>query len=454
MAAARLALVGMLAICGTASAQYGPLLSGSGPVSRSMAGVAAASPLSPSGAVYWNPATLTGFERSETDFGLELLLLDTRLSSQFPAGSLGPAVPPVALSGQTRSNSTVYPLPNVGTVYRPEGSRWAYGLGVTAAAGFGVDYPGQRVNPILTPRPPAGVGVGPVFSDYQVLQISPAAAYQLTDRLSVGGGPIVNLGRLQFDPGLFLPPGDANGDGFGTYPGATHTRTAWGGGFSLGLYYTGDGWATGVGYKSPQWFESYRFNLTDELGRPQGGSVRLDLPTVVSWGLAYTGLDRWVFATDLRYLGFGQARGFGGEGFRADGSAGGLGFRDTFAVAVGAQFRATERLAVRAGYSYGGNPIPGEWASVNVASPTTIKHIVTCGMSWSVTEDFALSAAYLHGFDSSVSGPLRTPLGPVPGTSVGSSTGFDSVSLGASVKFGPAARGRVACAESPAAGGG
>ena len=91
---------------------------------------------------------------------------------------------------------------------------------------------------------------------------------------------------------------------------------------------------------------------------------------------------------------------------------------------------------------------------MNVASPTTVKHILTCGLSWAVTEDFAVSAAYLHGLDSSVSGPLRTPLGPVPGTSVGSSTGFDSISLGASVKFGPAVRGRVACTEKPPAGGG
>lgn len=111
-----------------------------------------------------------------------------------------------------------------------------------------------------------------------------------------------------------------------------------------------------------------------------------------------------------------------------------------FAVARGAKYRPADRLSLRAGYSYGRNPSPDEWASVNVASPTTLEHVLTCGLSWAVTDDFALSAAYLHGFDRTVSGPLRLPLGAVPGTRVGSTTGFDAISLGASFKFGPAPR--------------
>lgn len=84
--AATLAVLVTLAASDRVSAQYGPLLTGSGPVNRSMGGVATAAPLSPSGAVYWNPATLTGFDRSQADFGLEYLLLDTRLASQYPVG--------------------------------------------------------------------------------------------------------------------------------------------------------------------------------------------------------------------------------------------------------------------------------------------------------------------------------------------------------------------------------
>lgn len=358
-------------------------------------------------------------------------------------------MPPVALNGDTRTNSTVFPLPNVGLVYRPDDSRLAYGLLVNAVAGFGVDYPGSATNPILTARPPAGVGVGPVYSDYQVLQVSPTVAYQLTDRLSVAGGPNINLGRLQFAPGLFVPPDDANGDGFATYPPATHTRWSWGGGFTVGLYYKADTWAAGVSYKSPQWFEPFRYNTTDELGRPRGAAVNLDLPQVVSVGGAYTGFERWVLAADLRYLGYGQARGYGDAGFLPTGAAAGLGFQDMFAVAVGAEYRVTDRLTARCGYSYGTNPIPDAQAAVNVASPTIFEHIITAGASWAVTDDFSLSVGYLHGFDRSISGPLRTAAGTVPGVTVRSSAVFDAITFGASVKFG-SLPGR--CSGSPVAG--
>jgi len=96
----------------------------------------------------------------------------------------------------------------------------------------------------------------------------------------------------------------------------------------------------------------------------------------------------------------------------------------------------TDRLTVRGGYSYGTNPIPDARASVNIASPTIIEHVLTTGASWNVTDDFALSVGYLFGPRNSISGPLLLPTGPVPGTSVGSSTSFHAITFGASVKFG------------------
>ncbi|WP_168218875.1 OmpP1/FadL family transporter [Limnoglobus roseus] len=424
-----------------AVAQYGPIITASGPVNRSMGGVAVATPLSPSSATYWNPATLSGFDRSQVDFGAEMLLIDSSLASRFAANAFGAGVPPIPLAGQTKSNSTVYPLPNAGLVYRPEDQpRLALGMSLNAVAGFGVDYPGSQTNPILSPRAPVGVGAGPIFSDYQVLQINPAASYQLTDRLSVGGGPTIDLGRLQFNPGQSLRPDDANGDGFANYPSALQTRNSWGAGFILGLYYRGDTWATGFSYKSTQWSEPFRYNTTDEIGRPRNALVHLELPMLCSWGLSYTGFDRWVLSTDLRYLNYANARGYGGQGFTGFGSAAGLGFENVFAVAVGAQYRATDRLTLRSGYSYGSNPIPDGQTSFNLASSTIIEHTVTVGASWAVTDSLSMNVAYLHGFKNSITGPLVLPAGAVPGTSLTSSVGFDSIAFGASVAFGPTRR--------------
>jgi long-chain fatty acid transport protein len=118
-----------------AAAQYGPLLSGTGPINRSMGGAATGAPLSAAGALMWNPASLSGLSRSELDVGAELLFPHTSLSSSVGFG---------ALSGTTENEDAVFPLPTIALSYRPEQSPFTYGLGMFAVAGFGLNYPASN----------------------------------------------------------------------------------------------------------------------------------------------------------------------------------------------------------------------------------------------------------------------------------------------------------------------
>ncbi len=199
-----------------ASAQYGGLLAGAGATNRSMAGASTAAPLSAAGALYWNPATISGLPRSELEAGAELLFVHTQVDSSYSSNALGPSIPPIGLAGQTKSDTGVTPLPTLALAYLPEDSAFSFGLGIFAVAGFGVDYAGSTTNPALTAHPPAGIGFGPIDSDFQVLQIHPAFAFKLTDRLSIGGGPTVDLARLRVDPFILAAPDNANGDAFFT----------------------------------------------------------------------------------------------------------------------------------------------------------------------------------------------------------------------------------------------
>src|SRR5262249_8025135 len=160
----------------------------SGGPNLSMGGTAVATAVDSTGALYWNPATLSGLESSEINFGFGLLYAQERLSSSFAL---------LGLSGSDRSDSGVVPIPSGSLAYRPEGSDWTFGLGVFPVAGFGVNYPGSSTNPILTPQRPAGVGFGPIYSNFEVLQFSPAVSYQVNERLAVGGGPLLDLSFLQ-----------------------------------------------------------------------------------------------------------------------------------------------------------------------------------------------------------------------------------------------------------------
>ncbi|HRA89311.1 MAG TPA: outer membrane protein transport protein [Planctomycetaceae bacterium] len=409
-------------------AQYGPFLSGVGPINRSMGGASTAAPLSANGAMYWNPASLAGLQGSQLDVGAELLVPQTQLSSTYAPGTFGPGVPPVPLSGTSTNSEDVFALPSISLSFRPEESNFTYGLGIFASAGFGTNYAASSLagNPVLSPQP---TGFGSIYSQYQVLQIVPAAVWHVDDCWSVSIGPTIDIGRLQIDPGVML---SSNVTG---YPSATHTTAAWGVGFQAGVFYQETDWNFGASYKSPQWFQPYQIDSTDATGGPRSATFNLDLPSITSVGAAYKGVDRWLFATDVRYFDFQNTDGYGTSGYSSTGALNGLGYQGIFAVAAGTQYQATEALALRMGYSWNENPVPNSQTGPNVASPLIIQHQLSAGASYQLTKSLVLSAAWTHGFKNSISGPVVLPTGPLAGTSLTSSAYVDSFVFGATVLF-------------------
>lgn len=417
-----------------AFAQFGAQLTGVGPINRSMGGASTAAPLDTLGAFQWNPATILALPTS-TDFGVEFLIPHSTLSSTVNAGALGPGTPPATLSGSNNSGSGAFPLPEFGFVFRPEGSPLSYGLGVLTVAGFGVNYPGSFTNPILSPPPAAGVGVGPVYSQYVLIQVLPTVAYQATERLSIGFSPIVDIASLSVDPGIVAAP-DAAGGGFPTYPPFTHGTYQWGGGFQTGAYYKTDShWNFGASFKSPQWFNSFQFNSENQVGAPRNIKVVVDAPLIASLGTSYNGFDRWLLALDVRYLDYRNTRPVSQTGFAPSGAVNGLGWSDVFALSTGAQYQVIDGVSVRAGYSFSTNPIGNNQSFFNITTPLVIQHSVYCGASYNITASFKVSLAYAHFFENSISGPWMSPLGPIAGTSVTSQASADSIVAGASFLF-------------------
>ncbi|MCI0684274.1 MAG: outer membrane protein transport protein [Gemmataceae bacterium] len=419
-----------------AHAQHGVFLSGGGPVQRSMGGAATANPIDSLGAAFWNPATLSGLPHNDMTFGVELLIPHTDLFSSIPPNFLGPGVPPVTFSDTSHSDTGTMIVPNVGVAYRLADSNLTLGLGVISAAGFGVNYPASFTNPVLTPPGPIGLGLGNVYSNLQVYQIVPSISLQVNERLSIGVSPIVSLANLRLNPLIFAAPDDANGDTFFTYREATHNHNQWGGGFQVGVFWQGPAcWNFGVSFKSPQWFETFRFNTVDELGLPREDTIRFDLPWIASVGVAYTGLERWTFAGDVRYIDYRNAEGFDASGFAPDGSVRGIGWDSQVVVTGGMQYQVSDRLSVRMGYSYNNNPQDSSVALFNVGAPTILEHTIGTGASWSLSECLVVSFAYLYAFENEVEGPLVFPGGAAPGTVVRSRVSADAFVLGMTVKY-------------------
>ncbi len=420
-------------------AQIGDSLNGVGPINRSMGGAAVAAPLDSAGALYWNPASISGLSNSELEAGLELLIARSTLSSRVAAGALGPGFPAQTLYGHTGGNNGVTPLPMMGLVYRPENSFFTYGLGLFPVSGFTVNYPASRTNPILQPQAPFGVGLGPLYSSYQMLQLAPTVACQLTDELSVGVALNLDMGALSLDPGTFSTPTDVStplGQGL-NYASATNGRYRWGAGFHVGVFYDpGSDWKFGAAVKSPQWFETYTYNSITIDGRISRPKFDLDFPMVASVGTAYTGFEQTLIALDLRFFDFRDTNGFRHAGFNPDGSVAGLGWQNVFALATGVQYELTDALTLRAGYAFNLNPAGDAVTMFNIYSPTIVQHTISAGLSYNVAKSFKVSLAYVHMFENSMHGPIVTPrTGPIPGTQVSTSGTADSVLMSATVSF-------------------
>ena len=423
----------IVVVCnGSANAQFGAQLTGVGAINRSMGGTSTAAPLDTLGAFQWNPATITAL-RNSADMGVEILLPHSQLSSTVAPGALGAGSP--GLSGTDKSNSGAFPLPEFGFVYRPDESPISYGLGVLSVGGFSSNFPGNPANPILSPTPPAGVGLGPISAQYALMQILPTVAIQATEQLSIGFSPIIDMASLNVDPGVVAAP-DAAGGGFPTYPPLTHGTYQWGAGFQAGAFYVTDKcWQFGASFKSPQWFNSFQYNSENQVGAPRNIKLLVNAPMIVSLGTAYTGFQRTLLAVDARYIGYGSTQPFSASGFAPTGAVNGLGWSDIFAVSTGAQYELTTALAVRAGYSFSTNPISNANTFFNIATPLTIQQGIYCGGSYNVTEHFKLSLAYAHFFNNSISGPWMSGAGPIAGTNVSTTSSADSIIAGATFMF-------------------
>jgi len=408
-----------------AHGQFGPILTGVGPVNRSMSGASTAAPLDTLGAFMWNPATLAALPNS-LDFGLEVFMPYSTLSSSVGNG---------AMAGSTGSQPGAFPLPEFGVVYRPEDSALTYGFGVLAVAGFGVNYPGDPSNPILSARPPNGFGVGPIYSQYSMLQLVPTIAYDVNERLTVGVSPMVDIATVNLDPGFVTSPGSVGGNA-SVYPPMTHGSYQWGGGFQVGLWYKTDvDWNFGASFKSQQWFNPFTFNSYNQAGQAESARVLLNAPMMTSVGTSYTGFEKWLFALDLRYMDFANTPPYSRSGFSPTGAANGLNFNSVFALATGTQYTLSDNASLRLGYSYCTNPIANSNSFYNVATPTVIQHGISTGGSYRITNSFNVSVAYCHFFSNSVTGPLQSPAGPVAGTSVTSTASADSITIGTNVLF-------------------
>ncbi len=384
-----------------------------------MGGASTALALEPLGANFWNPAVISGLSQSQIAIGSQLTYPIISVNSQIRGQG-----------GTTWSESGMSMIPGLALVYRNEDMpRLTLGSAMFAAAGGGVNFPGDPTNPIFAPTGPLGnLVLGPNFANIAILQLVNNASFQVTDKLAVGAGVVTDYCMVGLDPAIFAPPDDANGDGVSTFPSATHARPFWGAGFKLGgFYHLSDTIDIGFGYTSKQWLETWTFNSRDEIGNAQKLALRVTLPPIYSWGIAYKGIEKLILSSDFRLINYKNSRLFGTP--IVDG---GMGWQNVFAAAMGAQYAVSEKTSVRLGYIYNTAPIPTAATLFNIQAPAITQNTISAGLTTKIDDNIDASLGYAYGFPNTLTGTLLQ----LPGTNISMRTSTHSLLLGLNIRFG------------------
>jgi long-chain fatty acid transport protein len=408
-----------------ALATNGDNLIGIGPISRSMGGVGVAAPQDAISAVFANPAAMCFgpyCPGSEFNFGGTLFMPD--VSSKVTIGP-GPAI-------TAGGDSKVYAIPAIGISVPITRALpiWRFGLSAYGVTGLGVDYRDTAIDdPTFFPAPsppfPAGTTFPLVAGEYtqlQIMKFSPSIAYQPTDNFSIGLGLHIDYSSLD------LRSGASFNYGIGAQLGA--------------IYKFSDMVSVGAVYVTPQPVDHE--NVRDFDGDGTADDLKLAAPQQAAIGIAVVPVSNLLLAVDGRWINWSNADGY--DDFD---------WEDQWVVAVGAQFKPTDKLALRAGYNYGKNPV-NDHSGFNgsvfktvqgksmptyyyetfriIGFPAIVENHVTAGVGYTFTTNFEVNLGYMHAFEKSMTetGTLTDGATPV---ALESSLSEDSVEFGLTWRF-------------------
>jgi long-chain fatty acid transport protein len=413
------------------TAQMGHVMQGAGAVNRAMEGAATGGGTDPDGALYWNVAGLSRMEKSSFSIDAEVFGNRLKLDSATPQMGLRP---PMSGSGLSDYGPSV--IPSFTFVYIPgadgrdlegyERSKWTFAIGMQSVAGFGVNHDTDAVNPILNPQNPMGGGFGALSSEFILGQMTFGTAYQVTDKLSLGFAPVLAFSMLEVDP---FPGASPVG---GIYP-TTDMEITFGYGFQFGaMYQVNDDWSVGISHKTTTDFKAFHFDAS--VG--PDFTFDMDMPSITSFGVSYTGINNLMLNTDVRYIDYEHTDGFAEDAeFDSTGAVKGFGWDSIWQIAIGASYKCTEKLTFLCGYSYNENPIDDSITFFNVHAPAVIQHHASLGFAYQATEKSKFKLGWSHGFKNSIEGPMYGMAGPIPGTSTKSEMSTDSLLLGYEYSF-------------------
>ena len=373
---------------GAANATEGFFQNGFGAREKAMAGAGVANGTDATSAAL-NPA---GIVHAQDEF-------DSSTSLFMPFREFtGGAAPGFTPSGTIESTNNIFAIPNMARNWRTPDNPYfdAFTLSVVGNGGMNTTYR-NAVGGLGCPVGTPGTGVycfGKTGVDLQQMLVSAAMAKQFGN-ISVGIAPTAALQifsdrGLQAFGGASIDPGNLSNRG---------TDYALGLGLRAGIE-----WAitpsmrVGVAGSTPIWsqaFDKYRGLFAD-----QGG---FDVPANIQAGVAVDMMPGLTFMLDYRHIWFSETNAIGDPstlllaGIPLGANKGpGFGWKDVDAIKAGVEWKMSNDLTLRAGYSYNTQPVNSRDVMINILAPAVIKHHITGGFlyKWSDNIDLEFAAMY------------------------------------------------------------
>ncbi len=362
-----------------AQATNGMRMIGFGPIQDAMGGVSAAAPLD-AATIVSNPAGMTALGRRAD-------LAGTYFNPTVKYDATG------AASGTTLSSDRAASyIPTLGLIW-PSTDKLTVGIGAFGVAGMGVDYAQDLYG-------------GSTLTSYLNARIAPAAAYRVSDQLSIGVAANLMYAQMKYavnGTAGMLPRDTAGAAGFGA---------------TVGLQYRPFDFLTvGAAYETKSWFQDFSFdigaqNMMTPLGlmSTPGGTEKLDFdqPQVATIGAAVRPLESLLVAADVEWINWSSTNGknlskFSTAQTQTGYMAWNMNWDDQVVFKVGAELAATKELKLRAGYNYGKSPLDPTRAFENIAFPAIAEHHFTAGVGYELGT-FAVNVAAMYSPESKLSG--------------------------------------------------
>ena len=276
------------------------------------------------------------------------------------------------------SDRNYFVIPNVAYSHRVDGST-VFGLSMYGNGGMNTQYPYAGTNPFG--------GQGQLGIDLTQIFMSAGLAKSYGN-ISVGVAPILAIqifkanGVQNFSENIDVAAGIA-------------IR----GGVEWAL---APNFRVGVAGASPTYMQSFN-SYSQTLFAVSDGELRL--PGTVQAGIAFDLTPSFTIMADYKRIFYGSS----GNKAISTAPQAGFGWEDIDIYKFGVEWAASPTMTLRAGYSYNDSPIGTNDVQQNIIAPAVVKHHITAGAMFKVSDSMDFEVAGMYAPEESQSGPFFHP---------------------------------------------